>query len=103
MFWAEAIGRTVEVPREILHCMDIGADGVLSVVATLELVQHHLAKMGHSDLLVTQNLHGQQGWGRPRGSVRRASGLVQTRLSPSIPLLSANSGIADCWPKSDSL
>src|SRR5204863_8029220 len=81
MFWAEAIGRTVEVPREILHCMDIGADGVLSVVATLELVQHHLAKMGHSDLLVTQNLHGQQGWGRPRGSVRRASGLVQTRIA----------------------
>jgi hypothetical protein len=24
MFWAEAIGRTVEVPREILHRMDIG-------------------------------------------------------------------------------
>jgi hypothetical protein len=34
--------------------------------------------MGHSDLLVTQTLHGQPCWGRPRGSVRRASGLVQT-------------------------
>jgi hypothetical protein len=51
MFWAEAIGRTVEVPREILYGVDISTDGVLSVVATLELVQHQLPKMGHSDLL----------------------------------------------------
>jgi hypothetical protein len=57
MFWAEAIWRTVEVLREILDGVDIGTDGVLGVVATLELVQHQLPKMGHSDLLVTQNLH----------------------------------------------
>ena len=56
MIWAEAIGRTVEVLREILHRVDIGTDGVLSVVATLELIQHQLPKMGHSNLLVTQNL-----------------------------------------------
>ncbi|MFZ1051033.1 MAG: hypothetical protein WBQ74_13360, partial [Candidatus Sulfotelmatobacter sp.] len=43
------------------------------------LVQHQLPEMGHSDLLVTQTLYRQQCWGRPRGSVRRASGLVQTR------------------------
>ncbi|MGA9449642.1 MAG: hypothetical protein WBV26_24620, partial [Candidatus Sulfotelmatobacter sp.] len=42
------------------------------------LVQHQLPEMGHSDLLVTQTLYRQQCWGRPRGSVRRASGLVQT-------------------------
>ncbi|MGA3200596.1 MAG: hypothetical protein ABSD89_14510, partial [Halobacteriota archaeon] len=42
--------------------------------------QHQLSEMGHSDLLVTQTLHGQPCWGRPRGSVRRASGLVQTGL-----------------------
>src|SRR6267378_8262388 len=87
MFWAEAIGRTVEVPREILYRMDIGTNGVLSVVATLELVQHQLPKMGHSDLLVTPNLHAQQCWGRPRGSVRRASGLVQTGLRSLTGLL----------------
>jgi hypothetical protein len=57
MFWAEAIGRTVEVLREILYGVDISADGVLRVVATLKLVQHQVPKMGHSDLLVTQNLH----------------------------------------------
>ena len=56
MFWTEAIGRTVEVLREILYGVDLGTDGVLSVVASLELVQHQLPETGHSDLLVTQNL-----------------------------------------------
>jgi hypothetical protein len=42
MFWAEATWRTVEVLREILYGVDIGTDGVLSVVAPLELVQHKL-------------------------------------------------------------
>ena len=56
MFWAEAIGRTVEVPREILYGVDVSTNGALSVVAPLELVQHQLPKMGHSDLLVTQTL-----------------------------------------------
>ena len=80
MFWAEAIWRTVEVLREIFYRVNVGTDSVLSVVATLKLIQHLLPEMGHSDLLVTQTLHGQQCWGRPRGSVRRASGLVQTGL-----------------------
>jgi hypothetical protein len=57
MFWAEAIGRTVEVLRKILHREDIGTDGVASVVTTLKLVQHQLPKMGHRNLLVTQNLY----------------------------------------------
>jgi hypothetical protein len=37
--------------------VDIGTNSILRVVATLELVQHHLPKMGHSNLLVTHNLH----------------------------------------------
>jgi hypothetical protein len=57
MFWAEAIGRTVEVLRKILHRADIGTDGVASVVATLKLVPHQLPKACHRNLLVTQNLH----------------------------------------------
>jgi len=44
MFWAEAIWRTVEVLREILYGVDIGTNSVLSVVATLELVQHQLPR-----------------------------------------------------------
>jgi hypothetical protein len=56
MFWAEATWRTVEVLREILYGVDIGTDGVLSVVAPLELVQHKLPESGHSNLLVTRNL-----------------------------------------------
>ena len=58
MFWAEAIWRTVEVLREILHGVDISTDGVLSVVATLEFIQHQLPKSGHSNLLVTQTYTG---------------------------------------------
>src|SRR5208282_1838607 len=80
--WTEAVRRTAEVLRKILHRMDVGTNRVLRVVATLEFIQHQLSEMGHSDLLVTQTLHGQQCWGRPRGSVRRASGLVQTPLWP---------------------
>src|SRR5208282_1899532 len=93
--WTEAVRRTAEVLRKILHRMDVGTNRVLRVVATLEFIQHQLSEMGHSDLLVTQTLHGQQCWGRPRGSVRRASGLVQTRLSPSTPELSANRKLSE--------
>jgi hypothetical protein len=60
--------------------MDVGTNSVLSLVATRELVRHHSSQMGHSNLLVNHTLHPGQCWGRPRGSVRRASGLVQTRF-----------------------
>jgi len=46
MSWAEAIRRTVKVLCKILYGVDISTDGVLSVVATLKLVQHQLSKMG---------------------------------------------------------
>jgi hypothetical protein len=54
---AEAIRRTVEELREILYRVDVGTDSALSVVASLKLIEHQLSKMGHGDLLVTQNLH----------------------------------------------
>jgi hypothetical protein len=38
-------------------------DSVLRVVPTLVLIQHLLPKMGHKNLLVTQNLNGPKGWG----------------------------------------
>jgi hypothetical protein len=57
MFWAEVIGRTVEVLREILYGVDISTDGVLSVVATLKFTQHQISQSSHNNLLVTQNLH----------------------------------------------
>ena len=44
MFWAETIGQTVEVPRKILYGVDVRTNGVLSVVTTLELVQHQLSE-----------------------------------------------------------
>src|ERR1700682_420596 len=78
--WAESVRRTAEVLCKIFYRMDVGTNRVLSVVATLELVQHHSSQMGHSSLLVTQTFTRETWRGGPRGGVRRASGLVQTRL-----------------------
>jgi hypothetical protein len=47
----------MEVLRKILHHVDVGTDGALRVVATLEFIQHLLPKMGHNNLLVTHTLH----------------------------------------------
>ena len=50
----------------------------------LEFLQHHSAKMGHRDLLVTHNLSSQSGNHisvHLTRSVRRTSGFVQTRIS----------------------
>src|SRR5258708_1647813 len=38
-----------KMPGKLLDRMDIGPYGVRRVVATLELIQHHLAKMGHRE------------------------------------------------------
>jgi hypothetical protein len=34
---------------ELLDRMNVGPHGVRRVVTTLELIQHHLAKMGHRE------------------------------------------------------
>ena len=50
--------RTAKVPGELLHRMQVRPHGVRRVVATLEFVEHQLAKMGHRKiLLVTQTLN----------------------------------------------
>src|SRR5271163_2339951 len=48
---AKPFGRTMKVPRKVLHRIDVGTYGALRVVATLEFIQHHLPKMGHGNLL----------------------------------------------------
>src|SRR5258708_5607601 len=45
----QPIRRPAKIPGKLLDRMDIGPYGVRRVVATLELIQHHLAKMGHSE------------------------------------------------------
>jgi hypothetical protein len=50
----------MEVPREILHRMEIATSGALGIVATLEFIQHQLPKMGHGKPPVTRGLHSQQ-------------------------------------------
>jgi hypothetical protein len=58
MLGVETFRRATEVLREILHGVNVGADIVLGVVATLEFVRHQLPEAGHSNPLVTQTLHG---------------------------------------------
>jgi hypothetical protein len=45
-----------EIRREVLDGVDVAPYGILSVITTLEFVQHHSSKMGHKDLLVTHTL-----------------------------------------------
>src|SRR5438128_320144 len=53
---AQAIRGAAEVSRKILDCADVGTCGMLSVIKTLEFFQHHFAKSGHGDLLMTRQL-----------------------------------------------
>jgi hypothetical protein len=47
--WPQLFGRPAEILGELLDRMDVGSYGVRRVVATLGLIQHHLAKMGHRE------------------------------------------------------
>src|SRR6201984_568183 len=51
VMWTEPVGRLMEMPGEFLDDPDVGFYGTLSVITTLEVSQHHLAKSGHRDLL----------------------------------------------------
>jgi hypothetical protein len=56
VFRTKLVGTFPEVRREVRNGVEISSYGILSVIATLEFVQHHLSKMGHKDLLVTHTL-----------------------------------------------
>src|SRR5437016_11307771 len=102
---AQAIRGAAEVSRKILDCADVGTCGMLSVIKTLEFFQHHFAKSGHGDLLMTRQListnnqpllrsphakrppHGRL---RPNASAKRklshsaGSNLIDTKIEPSV-------------------
>ena len=52
----ELVGSLMEMAGKFLDDPKVGFYGTLSVVTALEFLQHHSAKMGHKDLLVTHNL-----------------------------------------------
>ena len=56
MLRAQAVRRTVESSREIFDYADVIACGIFCVIPTLEFLQHHFAKSGHGDLLMTRQL-----------------------------------------------
>src|SRR5215831_9935806 len=53
---AQAVRWTVEVSSKIFDCADVVAYGMFRKVTTLEFFQHHFAKSGHKDLLMTRQL-----------------------------------------------
>src|SRR5437870_13525250 len=102
---AQAIRGAAEVSRKILDCADVGTCGMLSVIKTLEFFQHHFAKSGHGDLLMTRQListnnqpllrspHAKR---PPHGRLRPNAviGKVGSSPNPSVP-------IVVCLPKMD--
>jgi hypothetical protein len=44
---SEPIRRAPEITREILDRLDVAVYGSLSVITTLEFLEHHFAKVGH--------------------------------------------------------
>src|ERR1700730_9634377 len=43
-------------PGKIFNCANVTACGSLRIITTLEFFEHHFAKSGHEDLLVTRQL-----------------------------------------------
>src|SRR5712671_2092037 len=71
----------MEMAGEFLDDPDVGFYGTLSVITSLEFLQHHSAKMGHKDTSCDPQFISMSGNYRSiylTRSVRRASGLVQT-------------------------
>src|SRR5438552_4975656 len=52
----QTVRRTLESPSKIFDGADVVACGILRVITALEFFQHHFAKSGHKDLLMTRQL-----------------------------------------------
>ena len=80
----ELVRWLVKILRKIADDANVGFCGTIGIVTSLEFLQHHSAKMGHRDLLVTHNLSPQSGnyiSVHLTRSVRRASGFVQIPIT----------------------
>ena len=77
---AQLVRRTMEVPGEIFHDLQVRFYGSLREITTLELFQHDGSELGHRDLLVTHRLRQDIENPQPKHtrSVRRAGGFVLT-------------------------
>src|SRR5271165_5518906 len=82
----ELVGSTMKVFGELLNRLQIASSGARRVVATLEFFEHPVSELSHNDLLVTLTLSptSTHPLGRRKCSIRRASGLVQTRFSHTL-------------------
>src|ERR1035441_6444004 len=74
----ELVGRALKITREVLDRLDVAVSGSLSVIATLEFLEHHFAKVGHrsSPYDPTLSLH----LVRTAADTRRANASAAKRL-----------------------
>ena len=49
-----ALGRALEIARQIVECSQVGTRGTFGIVAARDLFARHFFVMGHRDLLVTR-------------------------------------------------
>jgi hypothetical protein len=61
MIGAELVRTAVEVSCELSDRTQIGTQGSVRVVSTLEFFEHQLSKIGHRDLLVTAQYRDSEG------------------------------------------
>src|SRR6516162_11469637 len=54
---AQTIRSAVEVASKIFNCMDVGTYGILRIITTLEILQHHFFQMGHGNTSCDPHLH----------------------------------------------
>src|SRR5687767_11859375 len=73
MFWTELVRWLAEETGEPLDSTDVGAYSRTREVASLEFLQHDLAKSGHRDLLVTRRYPESSPIPTARESLRVAS------------------------------
>src|SRR6516162_1250439 len=81
---AQAIRWTVEVASKVFNCANVRTCGIVSVITTLEFLQHHFSESGHKDLLMTRKFI-LRAWQSPIRSPHAKrlppGGYVQTSLS----------------------
>src|SRR6516164_8394534 len=82
---AQTIRSAVEVASKIFNCMDVGTYGILRIITTLEILQHHFFQMGHGNTSCDPHLHPSHqatNARSPHAQRPPPGGYVLTRLPP---------------------
>src|SRR6516225_5422998 len=82
------VGRALEVTCEVFDCLDVGVYCSLSVITTLEFLEHHFAKVGHRSSPYDPTLSRQHHycWQPTRESVRREAASFKRACGKLLPI-----------------